>query len=200
MSDSGGPRMVYRPVVSRIALVGYVVFALWWAVDDVLTGDTRRVTLVGPILVAVGALLWGVFWRPAVVVDDDGVELLNVVRDVHVPWPVLEGLDTRFALTLHVGDRRYRSWAAGAPGRPAPLAQHGTPRDHVATGDDSAVRSSRSLRADSGAAAFMVEQRWEQRRSATATGDERVRTTWFWPWPAVSVVSTLAAMAISLTR
>jgi hypothetical protein len=192
--------MVYRPVVSRVAAVGYALFALWWAVDDVLTGDTRRMMLVGPILVAVGALLWGVFWRPAVVVDDDGVELRNVVRDVHVPWRVLESLDTRYALTLHVGRRRYRSWAAGAPGRPAPLSHSGAARDHAPTGGDGALRSSRSLRADSGAAAFMVEQRWEQRRTAPSTGEERVTTRWSWPWPALAAAAVLSSLLVTMTR
>ena len=192
--------MVYRPVVSRVAAVGYAVFALWWAVDDVLTGDTRRVTLVGPILVAVGAVLWGMFWRPAVVVDDDGVELRNVVRDVHVPWRLLEALDTRYALTLHVGHRRYRSWAAGAPGRPAPLSHTGAARDHAPSGRDGPVRSSRSLGADSGAAAFMVEQRWQQRRAEPSAEEERVTSRWAWPWPALAAVAALGSLLVSLTR
>ena len=76
----------------------------------------------------------------------------------------------------------------------------GSARDHVAAGEDSAVQSSRSLRADSGAAAFMVEQRWEQRRTAPATGEERVTTRWAWPWPALAAVAGLASLAVAATR
>jgi len=107
--------MVYRPLLARICAAGYAAFALWWAVDDLRTGDEERIAVVGPVLLALGAVVYGMFWRPAVVVDDGGVELRNIVRDVRVPWPLLEGVATQYALTLVVGERSYRSWAAGAP-------------------------------------------------------------------------------------
>lgn len=198
MSDAGDQRLVYRPLMSRVASAGYAVFALWWAVDDLRTGDEARIAVVGPVLLALGAVVYGLFWRPAVVVDDEAVELLNIVRNVRVPWTLLEGVETRFALTLLVGERQYRSWAAGAPGRPAPMGQHGAgrreaARDHHPTGESPAVRSSRSLRGDSGAAAFMVEQRWEQRRHQPTTGSPAVQVGWHWPWPAVAALAALAA-------
>jgi hypothetical protein len=162
-----------------------------------VTGDTDQLAVAVPVMVAVGAALWGVFWRPAVVAGDGGVELLNVVRDVRVPWPLLDELDTRYALTLHVGERRYRSWAAGAPGRPMAPGRHEPARDHKAVDDDDPVRSSRSLRADSGAAAFMVERRWERARATRATGGEQVTTRWVWHWPLVSAVASAAAWLAS---
>jgi hypothetical protein len=198
MSDAGGQRLVYRPLMSRIAAAGYAVFALWWAVDDLRTGDEARIAVVGPVLLALGAAVYGLFWRPAVVIDDEGVELLNIVRNVRVPWALLEGVETKFALTLLVGERQYRSWAAGAPGRPAPLGPHvpgrrEAAREHHPTGEAAAVRSSRSLRGDSGAAAFMIEQRWEQRRYEPTPGDPAVAVGWHWIWPTVAAAAALAA-------
>jgi hypothetical protein len=116
VSDGASMRLVYRPTVSRVSVAAFGLFALWWAIDDIVTGDSRRIVVAGPVLLAVGIALWGIFWRPAVIVDDAGVSLLNIVRDVRVPWSVLELVETRYALTLHVGERRFRSWAAGAPG------------------------------------------------------------------------------------
>ena len=204
MSDAGR-RLVYRPLVSRIATAGYAAFALWWAVDDLVTGDGRRIAVAGPVMLAIGAAAYGLFWRPAVVIDDEGVELRNIVRNVRVPWALLEGVETKYALTLFVGERRFRSWAAGAPGRPAPLAQpsaieRSVAREHHPTGDAAAVRSSRSLRGDSGAAAFMVEQRWEERRHLPAPADAAVSVRWEWIWPAATVAAALAAWAVSLAR
>jgi hypothetical protein len=203
MSDAGGQRLVYRPLMSRIAAAGYAVFALWWAVDDVWTGDEARIVVAGPVLLAVAAVVYGVFWRPAVVVDDEGVELRNIVRDVRVPWALLEGVETKYALTLLVGERTYRSWAAGAPGRPAPLAQRiarapEAARDHHPTGDAAAVRSSRSLRGDSGAAAFMVEQRWEQRRQLAPPEGAAVTSRWQWDWPAAALAAAVVAWVAAL--
>ena len=207
MSDTGDQRLVYRPLMSRIAAAGYAAFALWWAVDDLRTGDEARIAVVGPVLLALGAVVYGLFWRPAVVVDDEGVELRNILRDVRVPWSLLEGVGTKYALTLSVGERTYRSWAAGAPGRPAPLAhgvrEQAAARDHHPTGDAAAVRSSRSLRGDSGAAAFMVEQRWEQRRHLVPSGEGAaaggaVSVRWQWDWPVVAAGAALVAWAVAL--
>jgi hypothetical protein len=200
MSDAGGQRVVYRPLMARVAAAGYAGFALWWAVDDLRTGDEARISVVGPVLLALGAVVYGLFWRPAVVIDDEGVELRNILRDLRVPWALLEGVETKFALTLVVGERRYQSWAAAAPGRPAPLAPHPAAnreaaRDHHPTGDAAAVRSSRSLRGDSGAAAFMVERRWEERRDLPVSGNPAVTVRWHWAWPAAAAVAALAAWA-----
>jgi len=49
------------------------------------------------------------------------------------------------------------------------------------------IRSSRSLRADSGATAFMIETRWEQRRRLPWDGPA-VETRWVLVWPALAVV------------
>jgi hypothetical protein len=189
--------MVYRPLTSRVVVAAYAGFALWWVVDDLLTGDAGKLAVAAPVMVAVGVALWGVFWRPAVVVDDDAVELLNILRDVRVPWPALEAVDTQYALTLHVGERRYRSWAAAAPGRPLAHQPRGR-EDAEAAEAAPRVRSSRSLHGDSGAAAFVIEQRWERRRDAG--GEAEVTTRWVWHWPAVAVAAALVAWAVALAR
>jgi hypothetical protein len=217
VSGSGELRLVYRPTTSRVAVAGFAGFALWWIVDDLLTGDAGRMVVAAPVLLAIGIALWGIFWRPAVIVDNAGVSLLNIVRDVDVPWSLLELVETRYALTLHVGERRYRSWAAGAPGRPLPgrsavsrMPEEKTvAREHDVTGEAEAIRSSRSLRGDSGAAAFMVEQRWQQHRNLRrgsaaeadpAAADQRVRVTWAWQWPAATALLLLTAtIAAALT-
>jgi hypothetical protein len=195
-----GRRLVYQPVWSRIGAAGYGVFALWWVVEAVAKGRAESVAVVAPVLLAFGAVVYAVFWRPAVIVDDAAAELRNVVRSVRVPWGSLEGIETRFALTLLVGDREYRSWAAAAPGRPSLVARPG-PDDAaagtpVSTASGSGPRSSRSLRADSGAAAFMVEQRWVERREEASGGD--VQVSWARAWPAVTALATVAALAAAL--
>lgn len=189
MTGSGAGRLVYQPVMSRIGAAAYGVFAIWWVAEAVLDGGGATVAVAGPLLLAVGLAVYGVFWRPAVIVDDEAVELRNVLRDVRVSWPSLEAVDTRFALTLLIGDSRFRSWAAAAPGRPSPLAGAVTGRQPQAAGD--AIRSSRSLQADSGAAAFMVNQRWEARRHVG--GASQVTVRWVRIWPAIAVASLVTA-------
>jgi hypothetical protein len=57
------------------------------------------------------AVVWSVFVRPAVLLDDGGVTIRNVVRDVRIPWAELTDVQSRWNLKVFVGDRGYTSWA-----------------------------------------------------------------------------------------
>lgn len=193
-APGSGPQS-YAPTASRIGAVGVGVFALWWVGDLAVRGDLARLAGELPWLLLGCLIAYAVFWRPAVFVDDDGVTLRNLVRDVRVPWPALTGVDTRYALTLITDQCRYQSWAAAAQGRPGLVrrgfSDHGRVRsgtegepgrgtsrhlpeagrrdapDPRWLGEASRVeRSSAALTSDSGAAAFLVQQRLERWRTA----------------------------------
>ncbi|HET9657185.1 MAG TPA: PH domain-containing protein [Kineosporiaceae bacterium] len=172
MADPG--QLVYRPVTGRVFVAGYVAFAAWWVISA-LTGSGLSWTAGAWLLTGV-VVLYALFWRPAVVVGSDAVRLVNIVREVRVPWACLEGIQTRFVLTLTADGRDYASWAASAPGRrrTAGLLAGQSRGSTAAVAAESATlprrgwlqeghapdRSSRDLGSDSGAAAFMVEQAW----------------------------------------
>jgi hypothetical protein len=170
-------RLVYRPTLTRVLAGCYLVFGVWLLVSvAAVDGATATARTLG-WLVAVGVVVHAILWRPAVIVDEGGVELVNLVRTVHVPWAALEAVDTRFALTLTADGRRYASWAASAPGRTGsalrpPGAWRASPGQARGAGPQvlpdprwlpgvvGAGRASRDLRSGSGAAAFMVEHGW----------------------------------------
>jgi hypothetical protein len=202
-----GARLVYRPGYSRLLLGIFVGFGLWWVVDEAMGPHPARAVVTGLWLLAIASALACLFWRPAVVVDDDGVELRNLVRDVRVPWPALEDIGTRYALTLHSGGRRYQSWVGAAPGRPSLTARllcgHAPPDPRwTAGGGSAASASSRDLRADSGATAFMIEQRWHAWRELVGAGPEvatgrPVVVSWQPMLPAVSGAAAVLALVLS---
>lgn len=111
-ADPVGP-VTLRAASSRLLHVGLVVAALAWTVATLADGAAGLLP-AGPVVVALLVLSWAAFWRAAVVVDDRGVRLLNVVRDVEVPWSALDDAGAHWALTLHAGGREYRSWSATA--------------------------------------------------------------------------------------
>lgn len=61
------------------------------------------------------ALVWSVYVRPAVVLDDEGVSLRNIFRDVHIPWGRVTDIESRWTLKVCVGDRGYTAWAISSP-------------------------------------------------------------------------------------
>jgi Bacterial PH domain len=203
MTGPGEP-VVYRPVLVRVAYAFTLAGALWWVVVEATGPYPRRLMLGLPIVVAAAALGYAVFWRPAVKVDEHGVRLLNVARDVHVPWERLEEVQTRYALTLVAVGTPYRSWAAAAPGRPSVLrlrrdgtqsAEH-LPDPRWTSGGSHAPAASRALNSDSGAAAFIVEQgwtRWRDTPSRLRPAGGPVSVTWNAPVLVVAAASGLLA-------
>ncbi|MDQ4501989.1 PH domain-containing protein [Sinomonas sp. ASV322] len=118
---------------------------------------------------------WALFWRPAVVVSDAGVELVNPLRRIGVPWEALAFVDTKYALTLVTGSGRFASWAAPAPGmwgargaRP----QHLTGLPESSYGPEHSVRPGDLTHTVSGQAALLVRRRWAEQveRGAVAGG------------------------------
>jgi hypothetical protein len=170
----GGDRQVVRPLLARVLLGGAGVLCAWWDVDLLLRGRPGEALLIGLWVVAALAGTAALLWRPAVVVDDSGVELRNVLRDVFLPWSAIDAIDTRYALTLISDGRRYQSWSAtasgrpprrrssdvGLPGMPGTTGLPGTPELESARGP-----ASRHPRTASGVAVVLVEEHlraWQQ--------------------------------------
>lgn len=57
------------------------------------------------------AVIWAVFVRPSVVMEQQGVRLRNIVRDVDIPWPLVDDVDARWNVKVWVDDRAYTAWA-----------------------------------------------------------------------------------------
>jgi len=143
-------------------VLGALVLAAWgWlALRD---GGSGALLDQAPWLLLAAAATWAVLVRPSVGVDDDGVHLRNVVRDVDVPWSQLSAVDTRFALTLLTGDGgRYVAWAAPASGRYADVRMTAREARTLGLDEGAAPTASASWAAGSGAAAAWVRREWRR--------------------------------------
>lgn len=65
---------------------------------------------------AVVILIWLGLLRPKVVAYTDRVVLRNFLRDVHVPWPLVESVSGSKALTIEADGHEYRSAAVTVGG------------------------------------------------------------------------------------
>lgn len=160
-----GDRVVFAPVGVRVLAVTVWAGLVAYLVLLVRQGSGEAAVRFLPLALLVTLVVHAAFWRPAVVVDDRGVRLRNVLRDVDVPFARLDAVDTRYALRLESGGRSYTAWAAPAPGRTSAMSL--TRRDAAANsllGADLAqgVSASAAPNTDSGGAALLVRLRWQR--------------------------------------
>lgn len=191
---------MFRPTFGRVLCI-----ALWiiCAVALVLTGRERlgQVLSVLPWLLLASGTVWVLFWNPRVQVDDAGVHLVNLLRTIDVPWPAIQQVDTKWALTLVTAYGRFTAWAAPAPGGLA-TARRMTRTDRTAI-PSSAKDAQGSVRPGdlpdtaSGSAALIVRHRWEELRDAGWLDDPRLEhatipVRWHWPTMAIGVALVVA--------
>lgn len=114
---------------------------------------------------------WVALWRPRMVIDDDGIEVVNVLHTARLPWAALVHVDTRFALTLVTPGRRIAVWAAPAPGRIGVALARRQEQRHGRSGPTSGGGDRQVgdlLSTASGDAAYMVRLRWDEMRERGA--------------------------------
>jgi len=152
-----------------------VLAVAWWLLSAVLAGDLLLQGAPGPgLVVGLAVLAFGcavvhaVFWQPSIGVDQDGVELVNVLRRVRLACASVEDVDTRWALTVQAGGRRWTSWAAPASGRRVrSVSRRETPwADAGAAG----IAGSRAPGSSSGEAAVLVGSHWQTWKDDPLTG------------------------------
>jgi hypothetical protein len=185
-------RAVFRPVFGRVMAAAIGVLCLAALVLAVTDDGVRAVWQVGPWLALVAGAVWATYWRPEVAVDDGGVHVVNVLRTVHLPWPSIQRVDTKWALKLVTAYGSFTAWAAPAPGglATARAASRGTLRGlpESSYGPGQSIRPGDVPSSPSGAAAGEVRRRWETLRDAGHLDDphlEFARPPVHWHWPVI---------------
>lgn len=165
--------------VSRSGRVLAVVFALVFggaAASTAATGDIVE-TLRGVAITAFLTLsIYAAFWRPRLIVRENGVNVRNIVTTHEIEWGAVERVDTKWGLTLFLKNRKISVWAAPAPSRYAALVASRDQGQHLpeTTYLAGTVRPGDLVTSDSGGAAALVRRYWERRTSDSARVESRV--------------------------
>lgn len=109
-----GPTYTFRTLYARILTMAAAAVILIVLIYSLIDGGPGAAWQAVPFLVVGGGLIWVLFGNPKVEVADGGVTVVNLLRQVHVPWPTLRGVETRWALTLETTAGTYSSWAIPA--------------------------------------------------------------------------------------
>ncbi|WP_196073091.1 PH domain-containing protein [Nakamurella alba] len=202
MAASSAGVQQFRPLFGRILSVGvWAVSAVVLVVVIVGSGWPAAVGALPWLLLLSGAV-WASFWNPRVAVDVGGVHLVNVTRTIDVPWPALQAVDTKWALTLQTAYGTYTAWAAPAPGGVATARM--TMREAKAL-PAASVDLARGIRpgdhpdSPSGAAALAVRRQWAELREAghlDAPQLEHTRVPVRWHVLSLSIGGVLIALCV----
>jgi len=172
-----------RPWYGRALTIGLAVICIGVTVSVVFQDGWSDAGTVAPWTAFVTLACWATFWRPLVAVSDAGVRLVNVTRTIDVRWPALEGLDTKWALTLTTEYGRFTAWSAPAPGARNAMQSVIGERHDRHRGAETTVSPGELVETPSGSAAAVVRERWEKLRAAGHLDDprlerERADVTW----------------------
>ena len=183
-------------VVGALCVIGLVT---------VLLEDGGLALRYLPALALPVVVVWALYARPAVIVSDAGVEVRNVTRTIVLPWPSIQRIDTKYALTLYTAYGAFAAWAAPAPGRMTTLSSGPDDLKHLPRSSyiGGGVRPGDLTTSASGQAAAVIRRRWDELNEAGHLADprlERSRPVVRWHvLPALGIV-VLAALAVTLLR
>jgi hypothetical protein len=189
----------FRPAFGRVLSVVVVVMAVAGLASFVVTGDWLGLVRYGWALALLGAGALAVFWFPRLDIAEHEVTVRNVFSTVHVPWPAIERVDTKWALTLHTAEGTVTAWASPAPTRYASASA--SRRDASLSGDQQgfAPRPGDLPTTESGAAAYVIRQHWEDLRAdgLLASGAEPGSVRRDIHWATIAVLGGLLVASVA---
>ena len=152
----------FRPVFGRVLTIVIAVIALGALIGFIVAGDIGGLLRSGWWLILLATATWAMFWRPEVEVLEHEVTVRNPLSTWHVPWPAIERIDTKWALTLYTPSGRIEAWAAPSSGRFTVFTLG--PEDTRVTETArlaGSIRPGDTLSSESGAAANHIRRHWE---------------------------------------
>jgi hypothetical protein len=195
----------FRPRSGRVLTIATAVLAAVGAVSALVQEPVDGLRYLPAFVLAV-VLVWAFFGRPAVLVSDGGVEVRNVLRTIELPWPSIERIDTKYALSLYTAYGVYAAWSAPAPSRTQTLhaapddTQHLPGTSYIGGG----IRPGDLAGTPSGDAAAYIRRRWEELHDAGHLDAPRLeldrpRVHWHLvPAAGVAVLAALAVLGVQL--
>ena len=147
---------------SRNALAAsYIAYGMLvlFAAEEWLATNTIGFIRAAVALALVGEIIYLLMHRPAIVVSDEAIEIINPMSTTVIGWQDVESIDAKYTMSIETidGERIY-AWAASAPGRYHSRRIH--PADVKGMQLDEVIRPGESPRADSGVAAHIARVRW----------------------------------------
>lgn len=173
----------FRPMFGRIITIVIMALALVGLAGFVAVGDWLGFTRNFGTIAFIAVMVWAVFWRPELVVAEEGVRVVNVFATHEIPWQTIESVDTRYSVSIHTARGKVSVWASPSPKRRGGRLQQ----------DDTAGT-------DPGQIAQLLRQHWESVRdngngvaaAASAPSTQHRR------WHRKTIIASVALLVIGI--
>jgi hypothetical protein len=202
---------LYRSSAAPVVWWVWVAFALANLIDLAVQGRDHFAAEVAAILILVTGVAYIAAFRPRVLADDEGITIENPLRDHHVPWGCVQGVDVRDSLEVHCtpqdGEQKSKTlyaWAvhssrrgrlkAEARARRAAKSPRQPPPSYAKLPAEAQVALAKT---DSENIATALRERATRARAAGATGGRRT-ARWDLPAIAALVLPALLVLVVSL--
>jgi PH (Pleckstrin Homology) domain-containing protein len=216
-------------VIERETLRLHPPVILWWVwvafaaanvADYAAQGlpSARFGSVLAAVLLLGTGLAYTLALRPKVIEDGDGLTVVNPFRVHHLPWPLIDSVDTREWVRVRSAGRTVNCWAlyvstrarrkvavgtaAGTAGVPRRLrglvaaapSGYAQPSSRL---PDEALRLA-SLPVSAALAARLDSRAERERKRAEANATEAKTVVTAWSWPAVAAVAVPALLLLVL--
>ena len=155
----------FRPAFGRVLSVVVVAIAATGVAGFVVGGDVQGLLRYGWGLLLLSALAIALFWMPRLTIAEHEVTVRNVFNTVHVPWPAIQRIDTKWALTIYTDRLTIPVWASPAPSRYASQVSDTVDARLAASAGGSSPRPGDLLSTGSGAAAYLIRRHSDDLRA-----------------------------------
>ena len=189
----------FRPAFGRVLTIAVGVVAVLGLVGLVVGNDLESLLRYGAWFVLLIVVTVALYWTPRVDVLEHEVTVRNPLSTWHVPWPAIERIDTKWALTLYTSTVRIEAWAAPSSGRFTvfTLGPDDTKVSESARLAGS-IRPGDTLSSESGAAANHIRRHWELLRDDGLLDEPLAPGAVHREWHprTIAVLGTLAAVGV----
>ena len=127
--------------------VGFILQSLFYGGDILVTIGICGAGAYGSYLL---------FLKPYVLLFDEGIKIVNPTKEITATWDLVEEIETKYSMSIHIHDRTYYAWAAPAPSGRHSRRMH---KSDLLPGADDPRRVGDSLKSDSGVCAYMAKIR-----------------------------------------
>lgn len=155
----------FRPAFGRVLSVVVVLIAATGVAGFIVASDWTGLLRYGWGLLLLSAVAIALFWMPRLSIAEHEVTVRNVFSTVHVPWPAIQLVDTKWALTIRTDKLTIPVWASPAPSRYASQTSDRADARLAASAGGSSPRPGDLLSTGSGAAAYLIRRHWDDLRA-----------------------------------